>query len=125
RGRVAQLAHVYSLDLVLAPAEQPGPGWIDRDETAREGRDPEQVLGTAPDAVGFARALREVVARAQQQPLLARELPHEIEKQRAGRDQPAQPPRIPADRVARAARGRQQAAAGHDGEREAQPQKEV
>src|SRR6185312_8673962 len=55
--RMAQLVDVHALDLVLAPAEQSGPGGIDAGEVALEVRDAEQVFRYQPDAVALSAAL--------------------------------------------------------------------
>ena len=54
---MAQFAHMQRLELVLAPAEQTGPGRVDAEEVAIEIADAEQILGYLPDPVAFARAL--------------------------------------------------------------------
>src|SRR3984893_5189478 len=59
--RMAQLADVHALDLILAPTEQRGPRRVDAEEMALEVGDPEQVLGHLPDAIALARALRDLL----------------------------------------------------------------
>src|ERR1700727_1250438 len=62
--RMAQFVDMQRLDLVLAPAERPRPGWIYACEIAIEIADTEQVLGYLPDAVTLPRPFREQAGEA-------------------------------------------------------------
>src|ERR1700680_429916 len=53
---MTQFADMHRLDLVLAPAEQSGPGRIHAQKIAVEIRNAEQILGDVPDAVALQRS---------------------------------------------------------------------
>ena len=121
---MAEIVDVHGLDLVLGPAEKPGPGRVGAEEIPAESRNAEQVLGHVPDAVALARALFEDAGGVHQQVLLADETADEIEHEGAGGRRPAETRRVPADGVSAAADRRQRIAHQHCAERDRQPQKQ-